>query len=143
MTAAITPELQRALGRHNQWFGSYKASGELKKIHVWLTVHQGCIEFLTPGDSHKVKRVRKNPRVVCYVGGKDGPAIEGTAQIISDRGELGRVYRSYWKTHPLRMALIIGLRLWIEMLMNTRVVVRVQPDEPNPLAGYNDPAVPA
>jgi len=96
-----------------------------------------------PGDSYKVKRVRKNPRVVCYVGGKNGPAIAGTAQIVSERRELGRVYRSYWKTHPLRMALLIGLRLWIEMLMNTRVVVRVQPDEPNPLAGFSDPSVPA
>jgi len=28
----MTPELQRALRRHTQWFGPYKASGELKKI---------------------------------------------------------------------------------------------------------------
>src|SRR4029077_16721365 len=69
----VTPELQHALARHTQWFGSYKKSGELKKIHVWLSVHQGQIEFLTPGDSYKVKRVRRNPHVICYVGGKDGP----------------------------------------------------------------------
>src|SRR6201993_408013 len=37
----MTPELQRALRRHTQWFGSYKASGELKKIHVWLLVNGG------------------------------------------------------------------------------------------------------
>src|SRR5205814_3057552 len=72
------------------------------------------------------------PRVMCYVGSKDGPAISGTAQIITDRSEVARVYRGYWKTHPLRMAIVIGLRLWIEMLLNKRVVVRVQPDEPNP-----------
>jgi hypothetical protein len=28
----MTPELQRALKRHTQWFGSYKKSGELIKI---------------------------------------------------------------------------------------------------------------
>ena len=50
------------------------------------------------------------------------------------------VYRGYWKTHPLRMAIVIGLQLWIEMLLNKRVVVRVQPDEPNPLEGLSDPA---
>jgi len=54
--------------------------------------------------------------------------------------ELVRVYRSYWKVHPLRMAILIGLRVGIEMLLNQRVVVRVQPDEPNPLAGITDPA---
>ena len=64
----MTPELERALKRHTQWFGSYKASGELKKIQVWLVVNGGQIEFLTPGNSYKVKRARKNPRVVCYVG---------------------------------------------------------------------------
>jgi uncharacterized protein len=134
----MTLELQRALRRHNQWFGSYKASGELKKIHVWLTVKAGRIEFLTPAGSYKVRRVRRNPRVVCFVGKPSGPAVEGTAEIITDRSELWRVYRAYWKTHPIRMALLIGLRLSLEILAGTRVVMRVQPDEPNPLAGVSD-----
>ena len=113
----------------------------MKKIQVWLVVNGGQIEFLTPGSSYKVKRVRKNPRVICYVGSKDGPTICGTAQIITDYSDVERVYRSYWKVHPLRMAIVIGLRVWIEMLLNKRVVVRVQPDDPNPLAGFTDPAI--
>jgi Pyridoxamine 5'-phosphate oxidase len=137
----MTLELQTALKRHTQWFGSYKTSGELKKIQVWLVVKDGQIEFLTPGNSYKVKRVRRNPRVICYVGSKDGPTISGTAQIVSDRSEVARVYRNYWKVHPVRMAIVIGLRVWIEMLLNKRVVVRVQPDEPNPLAGVTDPPI--
>jgi hypothetical protein len=114
--------------------------GELRKIQVWLTVTQGRIEFLTPGNSYKVKRVRRNPRVVCYVGIKEGPEIVGTAQIVSDRGEVSRVYGRYWKTRPVMMALGVGLRVWIEMLLGMRVVVRVRPDEPNPLTGVSDPA---
>ena len=42
----MTPELERAVKAHNQWFGSYKKSGDLVKIQVWLTVNNGCIEFL-------------------------------------------------------------------------------------------------
>lgn len=136
----MTPELQHAVKRHTQWFGSYKRSGELKKIQVWLVVNQGRIEFLTPSSSYKVMRLRKNPKAVCYIGRRDGPAIAGTAQIISDWSDLAQVYRGYWKTHPLPMALGIGLRVWIEMLLGKRVVVRVSPDEPNPLAGLDDPA---
>lgn len=116
----MTPELQQALRRHTQWFGSYKASGELRKIQVWLLVNGGQIEFLTPGNSYKVKRARRNPRVICYVGSKDGPAISGTAQIVTDRSEVARVYRGYWRAHPVRMAIVVGLRLWIEMLLNKR-----------------------
>jgi hypothetical protein len=134
----MTPELQRALKKHTQWFGSYKASGELKKLQVWLVVTDGRIEFLTPGSSYKVKRVRRNPHVICYVGSKDGPTISGTAQIITDRSEVARVYRKYWKVHPLRMTIVIGLIILIEMLLNKRVVVRIQPDDPNPLAGLTD-----
>lgn len=137
----MTPELQRALRNHMQWFGSYKKSGELKTVPVWLTVNQGQIEFLTPASSYKVKRLRRDPRAVCYVGKKNGPAISGTAQIIAERSEQSRVYRKYWRTHPIMMTLLgIGLRVWIEMRLGNRVVVRVQPDDPNPLAGVDDPA---
>jgi len=50
----ISPELQKAIRQYRQWFGSYKVSGELKKILVWL--HEGRIEFLTELNSYKAKR---------------------------------------------------------------------------------------
>src|SRR6185295_7396463 len=78
----MTPELERAVKRYRQWFGSYKKSVELVKVQVWLTINNGQIEFLTSEDSYKVKRVRANPRVVCYLGSKDGPSIAGTAEIV-------------------------------------------------------------
>ena len=131
----MTPELQRALKSHKQWFGSYKKSGELVKVQVWLIINSGGIEFLTAKDSYKVRRLRRDPRAICYVGSKNGPTVAGTAQIVSEKAELTRVYRAYWKTHPVFMLLGIGLRIWIEMLLNNRVVVRVDPDEPNPLVG--------
>jgi hypothetical protein len=57
----MTPELQLAVKRYHLWFGSHKKSGELIKVQVWLTVNNGQIEFLTSGDSYKVKRIRANP----------------------------------------------------------------------------------
>ncbi len=135
---AMTPELQSALKRHMQWFGSYKKSGELVKVQVWLIVNGGQIEFLTGKNSYKVRRLRRNSRAICYVGSNHGPAVAGTAQIVSEKAELSRVYRAYWKTHPLFMLLGIGLRIWIAMLLGNRVVVRVNPDEPNPLAGFSE-----
>jgi PPOX class probable F420-dependent enzyme len=133
----MTAELHSALKRHMQWFGSYRKSGELVKVQVWLIVNGGGIEFLTGKDSFKVRRLRRNPRAICYIGTKNGPTVAGTAQIISEKTEQARVYRAYWKTHPVFMLLGIGLRVWIEMLLGNRVVVRVDPDEPNPLAGVN------
>jgi len=102
----MTPELERAVKRYNQWFGSYKKSGELVKVPVWLTVNNGCIEFLTLDDSYKVKRIRRDPRVICYIGDKEGRSVSGTAEIVIGRDAVWRVYRANWKTHPLTMAFI-------------------------------------
>lgn len=134
----MTPELQSALKRHMQWFGSYKKSGELVKVQVWLIVSKGQIEFLTSKNSYKVRRLRRNPRAICYVGSEKGPAVVGTAHIVTEKADQARVYLAYWKTHPVFMLLGIGLRVWIEMLLGNRVVVRVAPDEPNPLAGLDE-----
>lgn len=84
---------------------------------MWLTVNEGSIEFLTPGNSYKLKRVRRNPRVVCQVGSNESPKIVGAAEIVSDRGEVSRVHRRCWKIHPVMMALGVALRVWIEMLL--------------------------
>ena len=136
----MTPELERAVKRYRQWFGSYKKSGELIKVQVWLTVNNGCIEFLTLDDSYKVKRIRRNPRAICYIGDKEGPQISGTAEIVMGRNAARWVYRAYWKTHPLIMVLIaFSIRRRIET--RKQVLIRVHPDEPNPLAGVTDPAV--
>ncbi len=134
----MTEDLQRALKTYTQWFGSYRASGELTKIQVWLTLNDGRIEFLTAGNSYKVKRARRSPRVTCFIGALDGPAIHGTAEIVPGEKALWRVYRAYWKTHPLGM-IFLGLFIAAQIAAGSRVVVRIQPDEPNPFAGLTDP----
>jgi hypothetical protein len=136
----MTPELERSVKRYKQWFGSYKKSGELIKLQVWLTVNNGCIEFLTLDDSYKVKRIRRDPRVVCYVGDKEGPQIPGTGEIVMGKNAIWRVYRAYWKTHPLVMALV-AFSIRRRIGAHKQVLIRVHPDEPNPLAGVTDPAV--
>jgi PPOX class probable F420-dependent enzyme len=134
----MNPELQQALQAHQLWFGSYRKSGELVKIQVWLTVNGGCIEFLTGKDSYKVKRIRRNSRVICFIGDKNGPSISGTAEIVMGREAMLQVYRAYWKTHRFVMTfLAVGIRFRIKTRKD--LVIRVQPDEPNPLAGITDP----
>jgi hypothetical protein len=102
----MTSELERAVKRYTQWFVSYKESGDLVKVQVWLTVNNACIEFLTLDDSYKVKRIRRDPRVIYYIGDKNGPSVPGTAEIVMGRDAVWRVYRANWKAHPLIMAFI-------------------------------------
>jgi pyridoxamine 5'-phosphate oxidase-like protein len=136
----VTQQIRDAIRTHNQWFGSYKRSGELVKVQVWLTVPQGDIEFLTGADSYKAKRVRRNPRVICFLGAPDGPSVQGTAEIVTDRPQLWRIYRAYWGTHPLMM-IPLGPLIAARILTGKQVGVRVKIDPPNPLDGITDPEV--
>jgi PPOX class probable F420-dependent enzyme len=127
-----------AARKHIMWFGSYARSGELKKVQVWCIVHDGCLEFLTDGASLKVKRVRRNPSVICFLGSSDGPQMEGTAEILRDFEAIEYGIRAYWKTHPLRMT-IVNLFIKRRVKRGEQVLIRVTPDEPNPLAGVTEP----
>jgi hypothetical protein len=137
-TAKLSPQLEEAVRRHRQWFGSYKASGELKRIQVWLTLKDGCIEFLTPADSYKVKRVLSNPHVVCFLGTESGPAISGMAEIVVDPDSRWRVYRAYWKTHPIMMG-VFSASIRRRIKDGRQIVIRVHPYEHDVLAGITDP----
>jgi hypothetical protein len=133
----MTHELDAAIRKHTQLFGSYTKSGELKKVRVWLTLNEGRIEFLTPAQSLKAKRVSRNPRVECFVGRQQ---VSGTASLVNDKDAIWRTYRGYWKTHPLIMLFIAsGIRSKIKS--GEQVLIRVVPDEPNPFAGKTDPTI--
>jgi hypothetical protein len=136
----MTPELERAVKRYRQWFGSYKKSGELIKVQVWLTVNNGYIEFLTLADSYKVKRIRRDPRVICYIGDTEGPSVSGTAEIFMGGDAIWRAYRANWKAHPLIMA-FIAFSTRTRIRHRKYVLIRVRPNVPNPLAGVTDPVV--
>lgn len=131
-------EYLEAARSHRMWFGSYNRAGELKKIQVWCFLKNGNLEFLTPGDSYKARRVGRNPAVICHLGSENGPAIHGSAELISDPAELWRGYRAYWKTHPWMM-LLLAWTVRSHIRSGRQVMIRVRPAEPNPLAGVTDP----
>src|SRR5262249_20943094 len=138
--AAVTSTIRKSVRTHHQWFGSYKKTGELKKVHVWLTVNEGLIEFLSEASSYKVRRVKHNPRVVCFLGRSDGPAIHGLAEIITDADSIRRCYRAYWKTHPVMMV-FLAPTLNKRIRNGTQVMIRIRPDESNLLSGVTDPDI--
>jgi hypothetical protein len=71
---------------------------------------------------------------------KSDRPVCGTAEIVMGRDAVLRAYRAYWKTHPLVMTFIaLGIRWHIKT--HKEILIRVCPDEPNPLAGVTDPMV--
>ena len=126
--------------KHIMWFGSYTQKGELKKVQVWCILHDGCIEFLTDGNSFKVKRARRNPQVICFLGSPDGPKVEGKAEILQSADAIAYGVRAYWKAHPLRM-IIVNFFIRQRIKRGEQVLVRITPTGPNPFAGVTEPIV--
>jgi PPOX class probable F420-dependent enzyme len=134
---ATNPHIEAA-SKHKMWIGTYKKSGERTRTQVWCFIHDGKIEFLTDGESLKVKRLKRNPNVICFLGSNDGPRIEGTAEIVSDSTELQRGYAAYWKTHPFMMV-ILWMTIRSHIKSGRQVMVRITASGENPLAGINNP----
>ena len=56
---------------------------------------------------------------------------------IRERAELMRGYRTYWKTHPVMM-LLLNFVIRKNIREGRQILVRITPDEPNPIAGVTD-----
>ncbi len=127
-------DIEAAIAKHHMWFGSYTRAGKLIKVHVWCFLHNGNIEFMTAGDSLKAKRAGRNPRVICNLGSENGPSVSGTAEIIRDKAELWRGYKTYWRTHPLMMV-VLSFVIRRAIRTSRQIMIRVRPEEPNLLSG--------
>lgn len=123
-------EFESALRKHRMWFGSYTRAGVLKKVQVWCFPYDGNIEFLTARDSLKAKRTGRNPQVICYLGSENGPSLRGRAEIVENRDEVWRGYRTYWKIHPAAMLLMWPF-IRGRVASGHQIMVRVHPEEPN------------
>jgi general stress protein 26 len=126
------PDLKQALSTHHMWFGSYTRAGVLKKVEVWCFPHNGHIEFITAKDSLKAKRAARNPKVICFVGSEDGPAVPGTAELVENRAEVWRGYRTYWKIHRGQMLLMWPF-IRGRVASGRQIMIRVHPNTPLPL----------
>jgi PPOX class probable F420-dependent enzyme len=74
---------------------SYKRDGAAVPTPVWAAPLEGKLVIFTAGDSYKVKRIRRNPKVRvarCDVrGGLQGAWLDGTCAIVEDGARKERI----------------------------------------------------
>jgi PPOX class probable F420-dependent enzyme len=74
---------------------SFKRDGNGVETPVWAAPLDGKIVIYSAGDSYKVKRIRRNPKIRiarCNVRGKLlGPWLDGTCAIVEDRAHQERI----------------------------------------------------
>ena len=76
---------------------TFKKDGSPVATPVWITRDGATLVVTTPAESYKVKRLRRDPRVLLVPCGRTGKVregerpVEGTAEIVTDPAETGRL----------------------------------------------------
>jgi PPOX class probable F420-dependent enzyme len=89
---------------------SYKKDGGGVETPVWVAPLDGKLVVFTAGDSYKVKRIRRNPKVRaarCDVRGKLlGPWIDGTCAVVEDPGEQRRIMDAIGRKYGMQVRVL-------------------------------------
>jgi PPOX class probable F420-dependent enzyme len=102
-------------------------------VAMWYGLIDGAIVFETKAKSQKAVNLRRDPRIVCSIEAGDsydqlrGVSIEGNATLIEDTTS-----DEYWAAGVSVFERYQGpysedMRPFVEVMMNKRVVVRVDP----------------
>jgi PPOX class probable F420-dependent enzyme len=117
----VTPLLPLADARFVS-LTTFRRSGEPVSTPVWIGRDGGALVVLTPADSGKVKRLRRDPRVEIRPCGRFGAVAEGvepvagTAEVREHPDDVERARATIRRTYPLESRLVLGIERLVERL---------------------------
>ena len=91
---------------------TFKRNGEAVSAPMWIGRDGAGVFIWTPADSWKVKRVRKNPRVLLAPSGRSGKVrngvvpLEGTAEVLTDPATVDRLQGAIRSKYGLQYYLV-------------------------------------
>ena len=101
---------------------TFRRSGEPVSTPVWVGRDGGALVVLTPADSGKVKRLRRDPRVEIRPCGRFGAVadgvepVAGTAEVREHPDDVERARATIRRTYPLESRLVLGIERLVERL---------------------------
>lgn len=95
---------------------TFKKDGTGVKTPVWVAPLDGRLVIFTAGDSYKVKRLRRDPRVriaACDARGKvHGPWLDGEGRVVEDPATIERILAALRRKYGWKMgAANLGARI--------------------------------
>jgi PPOX class probable F420-dependent enzyme len=107
---------------------SYKRDGTGVQTPVWAAPLDGKLVVFTAGDSYKVKRIRRNPRVRlarCNARGKLlGDRFDGTCAIIEEPAQKQRMIAALVRKYTWQIRLL-GFFSWISGRYQRRAYLEI------------------
>ncbi len=93
----LSPTIEKALTTESYiYVATRRANGEWSTpAPIWFCYEAGAIYFTTAPASHKARRIHRGSPLRIWVGRKDGPLVEGEAQVITDPAIIERMSAAY------------------------------------------------
>ena len=101
---------------------TFRRSGEPVSTPVWVGRDGTSLVVLTPADSGKVKRLRRDPRVEVRPCGRFGAVddgvepVSGTAELREHTDDVERARATIRATYPIESRLVLGIERLVERL---------------------------
>ncbi|ORX01837.1 hypothetical protein AWC29_21815 [Mycobacterium triplex] len=110
---------------------TFKRDGDAVAAPMWIVGDGAGLSAWTPADSWKVKRLRRDPRVTLAACGRTGkvpsgqPVVAGTAEVITDPGEVARVESLVKRKYGLGFRLVTFIETLVARGRKPRFVLRI------------------
>jgi PPOX class probable F420-dependent enzyme len=107
---------------------SFRKDGSGVKTPVWAAPLDGKLVVVSAGDSYKVKRIRRDPKVrvaACASRGEvRGPWHDGTGRILDDPEQIRRAHAALRAKYGWQM-LLLDLGAWIGRRLKRRAWLEI------------------
>jgi PPOX class probable F420-dependent enzyme len=104
---------------------TFKKDGAGVKTPVWCVPLDGKIVVYTDGQSYKVKRLQRNPRVRVAPCDARGAWVDGEGRIITDDpARIERAHRAFIDKYGWQVRLL-DLAVWVRRRMKGRVYLEI------------------
>ena len=119
-------------GRRVASLCSINHDGTIHAVAMWYGFLEGAIAFETKAKSQKVQNLRRNPTITCMVEDGEtydqlrGVELVGRAEIVEEPERLWTLGVSVWERYNGPYS--EEVRPLVEVMLNKRVVVRLQVD---------------
>ncbi|MEV4512600.1 PPOX class F420-dependent oxidoreductase [Dactylosporangium sp. NPDC049525] len=110
---------------------TFKKDGSAVATPVWVAQSGDVLVVTTPAESYKVKRLRRDPRVLLVPCGRTGKVaegerpVEGTAEIVTDPAEVDRMTRLVRRKYGLEYRVTMLVERVVARGRRPRVILRI------------------
>jgi uncharacterized protein len=112
---------------------TFKRNGDTVASPVWIARDGDQLLASTPADTWKVKRILRDPHITLRSCGRTGkvraeqPVLAGTAEVITDPGEVARVESLIKHKYGLEFRVVTLVETIATLGRKPRVVLRITP----------------